>query len=117
MARRTMPWERRESWDTALQDEYRRLLGLRRSSAALAAGGLRYAFVDDDVVCYLREAPSERLLCLAARAEHAPVRLPLAVLGCNELEPVYGAEASHIGGTAVLPADGPSFNVWRLIDG
>ena len=30
-ARRTMPWDRSDAWDTALLDEYRRLIGLRRS--------------------------------------------------------------------------------------
>ena len=54
-ARRTMPWDRPETWDTALLGEYRRLIALRRSSAALARGGIRYAFVDDDVIAYLRE--------------------------------------------------------------
>jgi len=114
-ARRTMPWSRPESWDSPLLAEYRRLIALRRSSEALARGGIRYAFVDADVIAYLRETPGERLLCLASRAPHVPVRLPLA---CRELECLYGGEA-RLGedGSAVLPADGPSFHVWRLGDG
>lgn len=113
-ARRTMPWSRPESWDSLLLAEYRRLIALRRSSEALARGGIRYAFVDADVIAYLRETPGERLLCLASRAPHAPVRLPLAG---RELECLYGADASLEDGAAVLPADGPSFHVWRLGDG
>ncbi len=38
-ARRTIPWDRPESWDTSLLEEYRRLIALRRSSDALARGG------------------------------------------------------------------------------
>ena len=116
-ARRTMPWDRPDSWDAELLEEYRRLIALRRSSEALAWGGIRYAFVDDDVIAYLRETRSERLLCLASRGEHEPVRLPLAALGCRELEPLYGAEAETDTGDAILPAAGPSFHVWRLSDG
>jgi alpha-glucosidase len=116
-ARRTMPWTRTETWDGALLDEYRRLIALRRSSAALARGGIRYALVDDDAIVYLREAPGERLLCLASRAEHEPVRLALDTLACRELEVLYGGEAVAANGHAVLPAEGPSFHVWRLIDG
>ncbi len=116
-ARRTMPWDRPDSWDAELLEEYRRLIALRRSSEALARGGIRYAFVDDDVIAYLRETRSERLLCLASRGEHEPVRLPLAALGCRELEPLYGAEAETDTGDAILPAAGPSFHVWRLSDG
>ena len=110
-ARRTMPWDRREVWDDELLSAYRKLIQLRRSSPALARGGIRYAFVDDDVIVYLRETRDERLLCLASRAPHDPIRLPL-----TPLETLYGDDA-EIDGDAVLPADGPSFHVWRLANG
>lgn len=109
-ARRTMPWG--EAWDSELLSAYRRLIELRRSSPALARGGIRYAFVDDDVIAYLRETPDERLLCLASRAPHEPIRLPFP-----SLETLYGGEPQVDGGEAVLPADGPSFHVWRLTNG
>jgi len=116
-ARRTMPWNRQDAWDTALLGEYRRLIALRRSSPALARGGIRFAFVDDDVIVYLRESTGERLLCLASRDEHAPVRLPLSGLGARELECLYGSDAELESDEAVLPAAGPSFHVWRLTNG
>jgi alpha-glucosidase len=116
-ARRTMPWSRPDTWDTALLDEYRKLIALRRSSAALAGGGIRYAHVSADAIAYLRETDSERLLCLASRAAHERVRLPLAALGCRELETLYGTAVTIEGGDALLPAEGPSFHAWRLIDG
>jgi alpha-glucosidase len=111
-ARRTMPWSRRETWDSTLLEEYRRLIELRRSHPALARGGLRYAYVDDDVIAYLRETREERLLCLASRAPHEPVRLPFA-----SLETLYGLDSEPEGRDALLPADGPSFHVWRVSDG
>jgi alpha-glucosidase len=116
-ARRTMPWDRLETWDIHLLEEYRRLISLRRSSPALTRGGIRYAFVDDDVIAYLREAPDERLLCLASRDEHEPVRLPLSALEARELDPLHGGAAEIDEGDAVLPANGPSFHVWRLTNG
>ena len=51
---------------------------MRRSSSALARGGIRYAHVSADAIAYLREARDERLLCLAVRATTDDVRLPLA---------------------------------------
>jgi alpha-glucosidase len=113
-ARRTMPWSDPASWDTQLLDEYRTLIALRRSSDALARGGMRYAHVGDDAIAYLREFGDERLLCLASRASHAPLRLSLDALGARELEPVYGASAVVGDGDVLLPAEGPSFHVWRL---
>ncbi len=116
-ARRTMPWNRPETWDTALLDEYRRLIELRRGSQALARGAIRYAAVGEDVVAYLREHGGERLLCLAARAGHEPVRLPLRLLGCEGLETLYGGDAAIEGDEIVLPSDGPAFHVWSVNGG
>jgi alpha-glucosidase len=112
--RRTMPWRRPETWDMTLLAEYRKLVRLRRTSTALARGGIRYAHVDADAIAFLRETPGERLLCLASRADHEPVRLPLDLLGCTGLETLYGPDAACEAGEAVLPADGPLFGIWRL---
>ena len=104
-ARRTMPWGDRASWDDRLLDTYRELLGLRRSSDALARGGVRYLHVSADAVLYLRESRVESLLCLAARADHDPISTPF-----TQLETLYGDDARD----GVLPADGPAFHIWRI---
>jgi alpha-glucosidase len=104
-ARRTMPWDARASWDTELLGAYRVLIALRRSSDALAHGGMRYVHVGDDAIAYLRETRTERLLCLAARASHDPIAVPF-----TELETLYGEDARD----GVLPAGGPAFHVWRI---
>jgi alpha-glucosidase len=104
-ARRTMPWDRPESWDTTLLGATTQLAKLRRSSDALARGGIRYLHVSGDAVAYLRETRSERLLCLAARAPHDPISTPFA-----DLETLYGGDARD----GVLPADGPAFHIWRI---
>jgi len=84
---------------------YRALLKLRRSSVALARGGMRYVHIGDDVVAYLRETHDEQLLCLASRAPHTPIRVPF-----RRLETMYGDEVRD----GILPADGPAFHVWRI---
>jgi alpha-glucosidase len=116
-ARRTMSWSRADEWDRELFAAYSELSELRRASEALARGGIRYAAVEPEAIAYLRETPGERLLCLGARADHDPIRLPLAALGCRELEALYGDDATVAAGRVSLPAEGPSFHVWRLIDG
>jgi alpha-glucosidase len=110
-ARRTMPWDAPDTWDRQLLEAFRRLIALRRSSDALARGGIRYAHVSDDAIAFLRESPSERLLVLAARASHEPVRL---TLDARELEPLLGGEPVAVNGSVELPGDGPAFHVWRV---
>ena len=113
-ARRTMPWSRPETWDRELLERYRELIDLRRRSRALARGGIRYAHVSADAIAYLRESRDEALLCLAARADHAPVLLSLAALGGSELETLIGDDTTIDGDEVVLPAGGPAFHVWRI---
>jgi alpha-glucosidase len=104
-----MPWD--DPVDEALRTGVRRLAQLRRSSDALARGGIRYAYVDTDVIAFLRETPGERLVVLAAREAHEPVRL---ALDATSLETLYGENARIEAGVATLPAEGPSFHIWRL---
>ena len=107
-ARRTMPWDAPEQWDEPLLEAYRTLIRLRRSSDALARGGIRYAHVSDDAIAYIRESRDEQLLCLAARASHDPITVPF-----TELETLYGEDARN----GVLPAGGPAFHIWRIPNG
>jgi alpha-glucosidase len=104
-ARRPMQWDEPLP---PLFEQYRRLIALRRSSAVLARGSLRYAYVDEDVIAYIRETRTERFLCLASRAPHEPVRLSL-----RAEETLYGEDPDG----DRFPADGPSFHVWRVTNG
>jgi alpha-glucosidase len=118
-ARRTMPWGHPETWDTELLAVYRRLIALRRSSRALARGGIRYAHVDADAIVYLRETADERVLCLARRREGERVRLSLESLGCRTLdalarEGAVGEDVLVDGTDVVLPGEGPAFQAWRI---
>jgi alpha-glucosidase len=99
-----MPWDDEAAWQADTLAAYRELGALRRSSDALARGGIRYLHVSDDAVAYLRETRSERLLCLASRADHPPLSNPFPAL-----ETLYGEDAS-----VTLPAHGPAFHIWRI---
>jgi alpha-glucosidase len=104
-ARRTMPWSSEDRWDRTFLGEVRALADLRRSSDALARGGLRYVHVSADAIVFLRETRGERLLVLAARAAHDPVTVPF-----RDLETLYGDDAAN----GVLPSEGPAFHTWRI---
>lgn len=113
-ARIPMPWNHPERWDQARLAMTQALFGARAQSEALRRGGLRWLWVGDDVLVFLREAPGETVLVQAARASHAPVRLPPAVVG-TALEGLAGSEDLRVGadGMVTLPAGGPAFGMWR----
>ena len=104
-ARRTIAWDREDTWDSTFLSNMKALIGLRRSSDALSRGGIRFVHVSDDAIAFLRETRSERLLCLAARASHEPIETPF-----TELETLFGEDAAR----GVLPSDGPSFHIWKV---
>jgi alpha-glucosidase len=118
-ARRPFPWHHFEHWDHATLGHYRALGALRRSRDALRRGGLRWAHAEGDALVYLRESGRERLLVLAARAPHQPLRLPAGGMGMGDGEAANlygGAGPLHPGpdDTLTLPGDGPTFQVWQL---
>ncbi|MFC5923676.1 glycoside hydrolase family 13 protein [Micromonospora vulcania] len=112
-SRTPMPWHRPESWDARTFAAYRALIALRRGEPALRHGGLRRLHHDPDALAFLREAPTGAVLVLARRAAGAPIRLA----GLPAAENVYGGAPAlrpDADGTLTLPADGPTFQVWRL---
>ena len=113
-SRRPMPWDREETWDHDLFAWYAQCIAARRASYALATGSLRWVHIGADVVVYLRETESDRVLCCAARSVHAPVQIDAAALDCERLTTLIGENATVVGGRVVLPAGGPAFHLWRL---
>ena len=116
--RQPFPWHRPEAWDRTTLARYRELAALRRGCSALRRGGLRWAHAEGDALAFLRENERQRLLVLAARAEHRPLRLPADALGlAGEAPNLYG-NADPLrpdpDGYLTLPGDGPTFQLWQL---
>ncbi|MFI0792748.1 glycoside hydrolase family 13 protein [Micromonospora rubida] len=112
-SRTPMPWHRPESWDAPTFAAYRALIALRRAEPALRHGGLRWLHADADTLVFLREAPTGAVLVLARRAAGYPVRLT----GLRPAENLHGGAPAlrpDADGTITLPADGPTFQAWRL---
>ena len=85
-ARRTIDWDRNE-WDLEFFEEVKKLTRIRRNSSALADGGLRWVVVEDDLIAYLRESKTERILVVVARA-----KAKLDLRAFQVAERLYGVE-------------------------
>lgn len=113
-SRTAFPWDRPNDWDLQVQQSYRALIALRRTSVALATGGLRWVKVAEDVVAFIREHPQESLLIVVARASHPGM--------CIERELVDGADLTHLFGFQAqvrateleIQAPGAGAGIWRL---
>jgi alpha-glucosidase len=116
-ARIPMPWAHPERWDMKRLEYTKALFGTRAKSVALQRGGLRWLFVGDDALVFLREAPSETVLVHATRAKHTQVRIPKDVVG-EELEGLAGTSdlRANDDGMITLSAEGAGFGLWRLAE-
>lgn len=115
-ARIPMPWSHPGRWDRRRLAHTQALFQARAGSTALRRGGLRWLHVGDDALSFLREAPGETVLVHAARAAHAPVRLPVAAVG-SALQGLAGSAdlQADADGWVTLPSDGPAFGLWRRL--
>ncbi|WP_188037450.1 glycoside hydrolase family 13 protein [Actinotalea sp. JY-7885] len=111
-ARVTMPWDRPERWHSRTFETYRSLIAVRRASAALRRGGLRWLLVEDDAVLYLRETPEESVLVAVARAPWSGAVLPEG-LGAGATT-LHGPDLRRGGDGLLVPGQGPGVGVWRL---
>ena len=109
-----MPWHRPDSWDRTTLGRLRALTAVRRASVALRQGGLRWAHVDDDAVAYLRETADERMLVLARRAVGCAGVAGRARRQRHRQRLRRGNGAPPSRRPLVLPADGPTLQIWRL---
>ncbi len=66
--RRCMPWDA-EQWNHDLHTFYGTLMRLRRTLPALRDGGMQQVHAAGDTLAFLREAPAQRLLAVARRAD------------------------------------------------
>lgn len=121
-ARQPFPWDRTR-WDETTLSTCRRMFGVRREQPALRSGGLRWLYVDDDVLVFLREAAGGSVLVQAARAPHEPCRLPAMALGSAPRATPDGGALPGLAGTPdvtfrddtlTLPDDGPAIRLWLV---
>ena len=114
-SRRTMAWDRQDSWDRETHSVYRDLIAVRQAHPALRRGGLRWVVQSDDALGYLRETADERILVVVARAPWSGALLPSTLAPGGGVQTLYGdADLAVAGGAVLVPGDGPGVGIWQL---
>jgi alpha-glucosidase len=102
-----MPWDE-AGWDHDLRGHFQALARLRREAPALRWGGFQLLYAAGDTVAYQREAPEERLVVVARRADDGlrvlPVRHGGLPDGLRLRDRLGGAEVMVEGGHLALDA-------------
>ena len=110
-ARRTINWEDRSDWDFEFLDRVKKLVTIRRSSDALAYGGLRWVEVNNDYVAFLRESKKETILVVVTRSP-ADIGIDLAPFGYEVEKNLYGPSAR--GSSIHFVTTSADVGIWKL---
>jgi alpha-glucosidase len=110
--RRTMPWERKESWDNEFLAQVTALVSIRKESKALSDGGLRWIAAEDNYIAFLRESKREKLLVFISRGP-VETTIDLKPLGLKVNETLFGSRAS--GEAISLSSPSAMQAIWRVI--
>ena len=110
-ARRTINWSDRSSWDYDFFEQVKKLAAIRRSSNALAFGGLRWVEVKDNHVAFLRESKKEVVLVVITRNK-SKIDLDLSKYGYQHHKTLFGMdfEGNHLQHDAA----GAEVGIWQL---
>lgn len=110
-ARRTIDWVDRSKWDKDFFAQVKKLVAIRRSSEALAFGGLRWVQVKDNYVAYLRESKKEILLVVVARKK-TKIYVDLTDYGYTHSKTLYGVDFQ--GSVLQYEPAAADVGIWRL---
>jgi alpha-glucosidase len=96
-----------------MREIYRELIRLRKSSHALAHGGLQWIAHEDDLLIYIRESREERFLISLAR-NAASFRIDLDLLDGSTVELTSGDPMEVIGSELRIEFDSPGYAIHRV---
>ena len=116
-SRQCMSWDS-STWDMELQDFYKALIHLRRTSPALMDGGFQVLWTENDTLVYQRDVNEETLLVVARRGTKTRPAGPVpvshgAIPEGTEFEELFTSQRICVqNGNIPLPALPPGAQVW-----
>ena len=110
-SRRTINWEDISGRDLDFYDSVKSLIKLRKESAALIQGGLRWVAVEKEYLAYLRESKNQSVLVFIARSP-VNVEIDIAQYGYSVSETLFGESVQ--GQRIKINSTSATQGVWEL---
>jgi alpha-glucosidase len=109
--RRTINWERPDTWNSELLFDYMELIKLRKTSHALAHGGIRWIDISKDSVAFLRESSKDSVLVFASR-KGVKKEIDLKPFGYSIKKTLFGPSAT--GSKLKINSREATGGIWQL---
>jgi alpha-glucosidase len=115
-SRTPLPWNNERPNDKSMLEVYKALAKIRKDNTALHDGSMRFVYVSDELVAYVRENKKQSILVVVSRGEDPGATIPLdAVAGIRGAKHLFGEGKLKVSGKEVLlPTEPMSVNIWSL---
>lgn len=112
--RGTFPWESMEETDpdSVMREQYKKMIALRKSSAAFSEGEFESIYKTGRIYSYIRYTQNERfIIAVNMGGSHEKVRLDTARFGINKLINVFSENEIHESGDGIYYVDLPPVSI------
>jgi alpha-glucosidase len=115
-SRTPIPWNNERPNDRTMLVNYKAFAKIRKENTALHDGSMRFVYVSNEVIAYVRENKKQTILTVATRGTDTNASIPLdAVAGLKQAENLFGGSKLTIDGkVAKFPTDPLTINIYRL---
>ena len=115
-SRTPIPWNNERPNDRTMLVNYKAFAKIRKENTALHDGSMRFVYVSDELIAYVRENKKQTILVVASRGSDTNASIPLdAVTGIKQAENIFGGTKLTVTGKEVMLPSAPlSINIYRL---
>jgi len=115
-SRTPIPWNNERPNDKSMLADYKAFSKIRKENSALHDGSMRFVYVSDELIAYVRENKKQSILVVVSRGEDPKATIPLdAVAGIRRAKSLFGeGKLKVIGKEVLLPTEPMSINIWAL---
>ena len=116
VSRTPIPWNGERKTDPTMIETYARLAQIRKKHRALVEGSMRWLYVSQEAMVFIRESKTESVLVIASRGKDRKVEFPKdAIGGAEGAENLFGnGELRVVGGKIRYDAVALDLQIWRL---
>ena len=115
-SRTPIPWNNERPSDRSMIEVYKSFAKIRKNNTALQDGSMRFVYVSNELIAYVRENKKQSILTVVSRGDDPKATIPLdAVVGIRGAKHLFGeGKLKVIGKEVLLPTDPMSVNIWSI---
>ena len=115
-SRTPIPWNDERPNDKSMLENYKAFSKIRKENSALHDGCMRFVYVSEEIVAYVRENKKQAILVVASRGSDKNATIPVdSIPGIRQAKNLFGGAKLKVTGKQVmLPSEPLTINIWAI---